>query len=162
MSARILSVLPLGAALGCALVAGVMFAFSSFVMPGLARMAPPQGIAAMQSINRSAVSSSFLAVFVGTAAICAVVAGAALLDAKGAGDALRIGGAVAYLAGAVAITRVIHVPRNDALDALDPRSVEAAALWPGYIATWTAWNHVRMVAATLAAGALVLSTKVSS
>jgi uncharacterized membrane protein len=33
--------------LGCGLVSGVFFAFSTFVMPALDRLQPPQGIAAM-------------------------------------------------------------------------------------------------------------------
>ncbi len=37
--------------LGSALVGGVFFAFSSFVMKALARVPSPEGIAAMQSIN---------------------------------------------------------------------------------------------------------------
>jgi len=41
-------ILKLLVALGCGLVAGVFFAFSTFVMPALARLQPPQGIAAMQ------------------------------------------------------------------------------------------------------------------
>jgi uncharacterized membrane protein len=46
----------LATALGCGLVAGVFFAFSSFVMPALKRLPPAQGIAAMQSINKLAVT----------------------------------------------------------------------------------------------------------
>ena len=38
-------------ALGCGLVAGAFFAFSTFVMNALARLQPAQGIAAMQSIS---------------------------------------------------------------------------------------------------------------
>ncbi len=43
----------LASALGCGLVAGVFYAFSTFVMPALKRLPPAQGIVAMQSINRS-------------------------------------------------------------------------------------------------------------
>ena len=39
--------LTLIAAIGCGLVAGVFFAFSSFVMKALARLQPAQGVAAM-------------------------------------------------------------------------------------------------------------------
>jgi len=39
--------LKLIALLGCGLVAGVFFAFSTFVMPSLARLQPAQGIAAI-------------------------------------------------------------------------------------------------------------------
>ena len=47
-------------ALGCGLVAGVFFAFSSFVMPALRRLTPERGIAAMQSINELAVTPAFM------------------------------------------------------------------------------------------------------
>jgi uncharacterized membrane protein len=57
-------------ALGCGLVAGVFFAFSSFIMPALKRLEPAQGIAAMQSINELAVTPVFITVFRGTAAVC--------------------------------------------------------------------------------------------
>jgi len=40
-------VLTLVAALGCGLVSGIFFAFSTFIMKALARLAPAHGIAAM-------------------------------------------------------------------------------------------------------------------
>jgi hypothetical protein len=43
-------------ALGCGLVAGAFFAFSTFVMAALRRLKPEEGIAAMQSINILAVN----------------------------------------------------------------------------------------------------------
>jgi uncharacterized membrane protein len=39
------------AALGCGLIAGVFFAFSTFVMKALAQQPAPLGIATMQSIT---------------------------------------------------------------------------------------------------------------
>jgi len=47
-------------ALGCGLVAGVFFAFSTFVMAALRRLKPEEGISAMQSINILAVAPSSL------------------------------------------------------------------------------------------------------
>ena len=64
-------VVTLGAALGCGVVAGVFFAFSTFVMSALARLAPAEGIAAMQSINRTAISPLFVVALFGTAIACA-------------------------------------------------------------------------------------------
>ena len=48
--------LKLLSALGCWLMAGVFFAFSTFVMKALARLQPAQGIAAMQAINITAIN----------------------------------------------------------------------------------------------------------
>jgi uncharacterized membrane protein len=45
------AVLILCTALGSGLMAGVFFAFSTFVMRALARLQPAQGIRAMQELN---------------------------------------------------------------------------------------------------------------
>ena len=67
---QLLFALTLIAALGCGLIAGVFFAFSTFVMKALARLPPGEGIAAMQSINIVVLNPSFLGAFLGTAAAC--------------------------------------------------------------------------------------------
>jgi uncharacterized membrane protein len=48
-----------------------------------------------------------------------------------------------------------HVPRNDALAAVEPTSPDAEAHWRRYVADWTRWNHVRAAAGIAAAGALM-------
>ena len=55
--------------LGSALIGGVFFAFSSFVMKALARVPSPAGTAAMQSINIVVMNRSFLGAFMGTAVL---------------------------------------------------------------------------------------------
>ena len=54
MMTGVLYAATLASALGCGLVAGVFFAFSTFVMPALKRLPPAHGIAVMQSINKVA------------------------------------------------------------------------------------------------------------
>ena len=61
------------ALLGSALVGGVFFAFSSFVMKALARMPSSEGIAAMQSINVVVINPAFLGAFIGTALLSVTV-----------------------------------------------------------------------------------------
>ncbi|MCW2539340.1 MAG: hypothetical protein JWN95_1065 [Frankiales bacterium] len=60
--------------LGAGLVAGVFFAFSSFVMAGLRRLPASQGMAAMQGINKSAPTAWFMSVLFGTAIVCSALA----------------------------------------------------------------------------------------
>ena len=62
------------AAIGNGLVAGVFFAFSSFVMPALARVTPAVGVHAMQSINIAVQRSMFLVEFMVTTALSAILA----------------------------------------------------------------------------------------
>jgi hypothetical protein len=66
-------------ALGCGVVAGVFFAFSTFVMPALARLPTAQGVAAMQAINVAALTPPFMAALFGTGAACAILAVLAVL-----------------------------------------------------------------------------------
>jgi uncharacterized membrane protein len=153
----VLFALTLIAALGCGLIAGVFFAFSTFVMRGLARLPSPQGIAAMQSINVTAITPTFMVALFGTALVCVALAVTALfmLDEDFAVYVL-VGGAL-YPVGTIGVTMAFNVPRNNALAAADPDSPEAATLWNRYVAEWTAWNHVRGAAALGAAASLAIA-----
>jgi uncharacterized membrane protein len=148
-------------ALGCGLVAGAFFAFSSFVMKALARLPAAQGIAAMQSINIVVINPWFMGAMFATAAGCVVLAISSLLAWHKPGAAYLLTGSLLYLVGTILVTIVFNVPRNDALAAVDPASAEGARVWAGYVPSWTAWNHVRTVAALAAAASLTMALCVS-
>ncbi len=126
-------------------------------MRALARIHPPEGIAAMQSINRTVIHPSFLSVFVGTALGCLVLSVFALLQWDRAGAPLLLSGSLLYLVGTFLVTIAFNVPLNDALDAVEPRGEESARVWARYLVRWTAWNHVRTAAALAAAAVLTLA-----
>jgi len=151
------SFVTLAGALGSGVIAGVFFAFSTFVMPALSRLPPEQGVAAMQSINVAAINRWFMGALFGTAAACVVLAVSSLRTWGDPAALLRLGGSVLYLVGAVLVTIVYHVPRNDALASLSPASAEAATQWLPYLAGWTRWNHVRAAAPFVAAVAFTLA-----
>ena len=69
-------------AVGCGLLAGVYFAFSTFIMSALARTGPAQGIAAMNVINVEIVKSLFLPFFLGTTPDLRGAGGAGLLPPR--------------------------------------------------------------------------------
>jgi uncharacterized membrane protein len=143
-------------ALGCGTIAGVFFAFSTFVMKALARLPPGEGIAAMQSINVFAINSWFLVAFLGTAAFCVVTMIAAVFQWNEPFAIFLILGGVVYLAGCFAVTMVFNVPMNDALAALPPSAPDRAARWASYVSGWTTWNHVRTAASLLATALLAI------
>jgi uncharacterized membrane protein len=151
---RLLFPLTIASALGCGLIAGAFFAFSSFVMKALAHLPPSQGIAAMQSINVKVINPWFLTPFLGTAAACLVLAVSSLRHWQRPHAVFLLAGSLAYFLGTFVVTMLFNVPRNNALAVADPKSTEAARLWANYLTTWTAWNHVRTVAALAAAGLL--------
>jgi uncharacterized membrane protein len=66
-------------------------------------------------------------------------------------------GSLLYLVGTLGVTIVFNVSLNDALAKVDPGSTDGANLWVSYLANWTLWNHVRTVAALLAAAAFSIA-----
>jgi uncharacterized membrane protein len=139
--------LTLVAALGCGLVAGVFFAFSAFVMKALCKLPTGQGIAAMQSINVAVLNPWFFAAFFGTAAVCLVELVYSLLQWNEPSAIYLLSGSILYLVGCFLVTIVFNVPKNEALASVSPGDPDGESRWTGYVATWTAWNHVRTVAA---------------
>lgn len=142
-------------ALGCALIAGIFLAFSSFVMGALARISPPSGIAAMQAINVVVLNPLFLGLFMGTALACAVLLVYALMHWQMPAALCLAAGSLCYVVGTFGVTMVFNVPRNNALARMEPSGSEAAGYWPGYVSSWKMWNHVRTAAALVAAALLV-------
>ena len=154
---RFLFTLTLVAALGCGLIAGVFFAFSSFVMKALARLQPAQGVGAMQAINVAAVTPAFMAALFGIAVACGVLAVWAFFAWDEHFAPYLLIGSLLYLVGTIVLTIAYHVPRNDALARVEPHSADAESHWTRYLSGWTAWNHVRAAAALAAAATLTIA-----
>jgi uncharacterized membrane protein len=145
--------LKLLAALGCGLIAGVFFAFSTFVMKALAQQPPTQGITTMQSINITVINPWFMIAFLGTGIACLILIVTLLFRWQQLGGAYVLVASLLYLVGSLGVTIAFNVPLNDALAAVKPNSPEGAVLWTNYLKNWTFWNHVRTIA-SLAAAAL--------
>jgi uncharacterized membrane protein len=148
--------LTLLAALGTGISAGVFFAFSNFVLKGLAAIPPSKGIAAMQSINVTAVNPLFMGILFGTA-ILSIAISITALGERGPATAYLLAGSLVYLLGVIVITAAGNVPLNNSLARLDPASADAAAVWTTFVTRWLAWNHVRTVSSLLASAAFILA-----
>ena len=145
------------AAIGSALTAGIFFAFSTFVMQALRQQMPSSGIATMQTINITVINPWFMVAFLGPAVVGLVLAIAALRQWNQPGAFYCLMGALLYIVGTIGVTIAGNVPLNDALTVVNPDSAEGATLWGKYLTDWTFWNHVRTVAAVLAAAMFTLS-----
>ncbi|NEO27952.1 MAG: DUF1772 domain-containing protein [Kamptonema sp. SIO4C4] len=99
----------------------------------------------------------FMAVFFGPAIACLFLIIAALQQWGQPGAIYWLAGSLLYLIGTIGVTIAGNVPLNDALALVNPNSTEGATLWAKYLTDWTFWNHVRTVAAFLAAGFLMIS-----
>jgi uncharacterized membrane protein len=138
-----------------ALVGGVFFAFSVFVMRALATLPPAQGVLAMQRINITVINALFLGTFLGTAPLNGITA----YLARHAPQAFPwlLASFLIYLLGSVSVTMAFNVPRNNKLASLAPATAEAIAYWPVYVREWLIWNHVRCIASLAAAVAAMLA-----
>jgi uncharacterized membrane protein len=147
----------LATALGCGLIAGVFFAFSSFVMASLKRLPAADGIAAMQSIIIVAVTPVFMTALFGTAVASLALAVWAVISWGERYAALVLASGVLYLVGTIGVTIACNVPLNHRLAKLHPQGADTAGRWDEYVARWTAWNHVRAVASLAKAATLTVT-----
>ncbi len=139
------------ALLGSALIGGVFFAFSSFIMTALARVSPRQGIAAMQSINVVVLNPSFLGAFIGTAALSLLVAALAMIAWGTPSAPWYLAGALLYVTGTFLVTGLGNVPLNNRLADVDSKAPGSVATWKRYLERWTLLNTIRTAAALAAA-----------
>ncbi len=136
-------------AIGCGLLAGLYFAFSTFIMSALGRIEAPAGIAAMNSINAMILRSPFMPLFLSSTLTALVLAIIALFQWHQPGSVATFIGGVIYVVGMFVCTMAFNVPLNNALAAIDPASANGANVWVRYLRNWTFWNHVRAIASTM-------------
>ncbi|WP_030452706.1 DUF1772 domain-containing protein [Herbidospora cretacea] len=129
-------------------IAGLFYAYSVSVIPGLNASRADHAVAAMQQINVKILNPLFFASFIG-APLVAAVAGVLLLSSGHRGAAMPFFGATAvYVLGSFVPTAIVNVPLNNTLlaagEITDP--ARAAQVWAEFAAKWAPWNHLRTAA----------------
>jgi uncharacterized membrane protein len=135
------------------LTAGLFYAFSCSVMPGLRRVDDRSFVATMRAINVAILNGWFLIVFLGAPL---VAVGAAVLQIDGEfGPSLlwSAAGAAACLVTLV-VTGAVNVPLNDRL--ADERG-EPGQLRVAFERRWNRANVVRTVSSVTAFGCFALA-----
>ena len=110
----------------------------------------------MQAINRAAPSAFFMVLLFGTGVLSIATGAIAIVSGDEPWAASLLAGSALYLVGPIT-TIGYHVPRNIALDRLDPDSPAAQDAWDSWHSAWTAGNHVRTLACTASAMAFALA-----
>lgn len=146
-------------AIGCALIAGLYFAFSTFIMTALNRIGHEQGAVAMNSINSTILGSLFMPLFFGTTIAAAALAVLALLRWGEVSAMAMLAGGLIYVVGMFICTLVYNVPLNNELSRAGTGSAE---VWARYLKDWTFWNHVRTIASTVAMALFVAAIALRS
>src|SRR5262245_48995141 len=150
---RAIFVLVAAAALGSGIMAGIFYGFSSFVMKALARIAPEQGVAAMNSMTTAVINPSFMLAFMGTAVVSSILGAMSYFRWQQFEGKLMLAGALLYLLGSFGVTMAFNQPLNLKLGAMPPS--EAVAFWPQYLESWMKWNLLRTAASLLSASIFV-------
>lgn len=145
------------AVLTSGLLAGLFYAFSCAVMPGVARADDATFVTATRATNEAILNGWFALTFVG-APLLSVVALVAFLPGGGHVTAAAwAGGAVLAHLATWAITARVHLPLNRAIaDALDSVAAHAAVRMR-VERRWRRWNNVRTLTSTAAFACLLLA-----
>lgn len=149
MMGKTATALILASAFSTAMVAGIFHAFSSFVMPALGRIQNSEGINAMNAINVTVITPSFMLFFMGSAVLGIVLGGWSLFSISQLDSQLVLLASLLYVVGCFGVTMALNVPLNNQLAATSP--TDGHAFWLVYLKTWTMWNSVRTASSALAA-----------
>jgi uncharacterized membrane protein len=68
-------------------------------------------------------------------------------------------GSVVYLASAIVLTMVFHVPLNNELAATDPAAADSATFWARYLSRWGAGNQLRWIGPLASAAMFTLALR---
>jgi uncharacterized membrane protein len=146
-----------GATLTTGLVAGVFYAYSVSVDPGLAAQSDASYVATMQEINVRIQNPLFFASFFG-AVLFPLAALVVHLPRLRSGRFLLISlASLLYIGGGFLLTAFVNVPMNDQLANVDPEAPARvlSQAREAYEGPWDFWNGVRTVFSTLSFVALV-------
>ncbi|MFC4588513.1 anthrone oxygenase family protein [Sphaerisporangium corydalis] len=149
------------ATIATGLVAGLFYAFSIAVMPGLGRADDHSFVGTMRGINVAILNGWFMLAFLGAPVLIAV---SGVLHLRGAGRPAVpwiVAALVCYLV-MLAVTFVVNVPMNDALEAAAKAGTDLAAVRGNFEERWVRWNLARTVFSTAALGFLAWALVVGS
>lgn len=138
--------------------AGLFYAYSVSVMPGLGRADARTEVAAMQRINTAILNPWFFATFLG-APVLILAAGGLRLAQEGQAALPWIAAAFVLYAVMVAVTAAVNVPLNERLDGTGPAEAldDPGSARDRFHGRWVRWNHVRAAASTASFGCLVVA-----
>ncbi len=141
------------AATTTALMAGLFYAYSCSVNPGLSRLSDAAYLVAMQSINRAILNPVFFIGFVGTAVLLPLSTWLQYGQPVSLRFQLLLCATVIYWVGVSGVTMLGNVPLNEALDSFNVQTAsveEIAAQRAAFESPWNQLNTIRTIASVLA------------
>ncbi|GEP98012.1 anthrone oxygenase family protein [Chitinophaga cymbidii] len=143
-----------------ALMAGLFFAWSCSVTPGLGRLPDASYISAFQSCNRAIQNPVFLICFLGGLVLLPVSAWLHYTPAPSIHFWLLLAASLLYAAGVIGVTFAGNIPLNEALDKFDLQQASTEAITQArerFEKRWNDLNLIRTVASTLSVILVVMA-----
>ncbi|MBL4594110.1 MAG: DUF1772 domain-containing protein [Flavobacteriales bacterium] len=141
-----------------ALSAGLFYAWTVSVIPGLKNMSNSSYLEAMQSINKAILNPGFFAIFFGPIILLGISIILQYRTDVNLTFWLMLAGSLCYLIGTVGVTVVGNVPMNDTLDLIELKELnteEINAIRAWYEEKWNYLNSVRTIFAVLGFTAII-------
>lgn len=134
------------------LIAGLFYAYSCSVNPGLGHLNDADYLNAMQSINRKIMNPVFFASFMGTLIVLPVATWFQYRSGLSTSFYLLLTATLFYVIGGFGITAACNVPLNEMLDKFDLRTASMADLAryrKDFEMPWNNFHQVRTIACIL-------------
>lgn len=131
------------AAVTTGLLAGLFYAYSCSVNPGLGALPDAEYLAAMQSINRAIQNGVFLLSFAGAMILLPITTLQHLRQPERFG--LLLAATVIYAFGSIGVTFLGNIPLNNALDAFNIKAASVAELAQQRAKFEKPWNNLHTI-----------------
>ena len=136
-----------------ALIAGLLYAYSCSVIPGLKPLPDTEYIATMQSINKAIQNPVFFISFMGTLVLLPITTYMHYSQPLSQRFCFLLAGAVVYIIGVFGVTVFGNVPLNNTLEKFDllHSSAESIRLQRvQFEGPWISWHTIRTIASVIA------------
>lgn len=133
-------------------MAGLFYAWSCSVIPGLANLGDTEYILSMQAMNRAIVNPAFLIFFIGTAILLPVCTYLIHAGGNALSYWLLAAASVFYIVGVLGVTFAGNIPLNNALEAFHLNGATAEAITSQRInfeKPWTLLHSIRTVCSVI-------------
>ncbi|QEH43025.1 DUF1772 domain-containing protein [Chitinophaga sp. XS-30] len=143
-----------------ALIAGLFYAWSCSVTPGLGRLLDASYIEALQACNRAILNPVFYACFFGAMFLLPVSTYLHYTPSPSIRFWLLLAASALYLGGVMAVTIGGNIPLNEALDKFDLRHASAEAISQArqqFEKRWNMLNNIRTVTSALSVTLIVMA-----
>lgn len=140
------------AAISTGLVAGLFYAYSCSVNPGLGALGDKEYLAAMQSINLAIQNPVFFATFMGTVLLLPLATWLHYTPSPSSQFWLLVAASVIYIVGTFGVTVVGNVPLNNELAVANLDNTRDILIkYRGAFETpWNMWHSIRTIANVVA------------